>query len=585
MLKQLSMSNPSIQYQLSFIEPQAHYVEVQLQLKGFEQEFLDLKMPVWTPGSYLIREFSKNLEQFGAVDLNGNSLKIEKIKKNCWRVYSNSQDLTVSYRLYGFEKSVRTNFIDESHAFISPAGTFLYLDDFMDHPIEVEVNLNPSWTKISTGLPLIDQVNNRYVASNFDILYDSPFEIGNQDTWTFEAAGILHEFAMVGTANYDKQRLSQDISKIVEEETKIWGTNPNDYYLFITHNYQSAHGGLEHLNSTVLQASRSAYQSNQGYQSFLSLVAHEYFHLWHVKRLRPKNLGPFNYEEENYTSLLWIFEGFTAYYDNLITRRCGFRTEQEYLNELVVEFNLVLNRAGRKVQSVGLSSFDAWIKQYRPDENSPNTSISYYNKGAMLACMIDLHIITQSAGKHRLDDVMKAAYEQFYLVENRGVEEHEFLALAEQVTQVSLQAIFDAVYRTEELDYNTYFNQVGYQFIDQNKKNPSVSLGIKVSHQDTKTIIKNIDRDSAAWHAGLNVDDEIIAVNNNRLDNQGREMDQVLAYGKIGDVLNILVARDGLIKEIPVTLQASDKVSYLIERLESATEEQRRLGDIWLSLK
>ena len=578
------MSKSRILYQLSFIEPHAHYVEVNLQLQGFEEEIIDLKMPVWTPGSYLIREFSKNLEQFEAVDQDGLPLRIEKSKKNGWRVYSNKREVSISYRLYGFEKSVRTNFIDESHAFISPAGTFLYLDDYLDHAIEVQITLPAIWTKISSGLSLLNRADNSYLATNFDILFDSPIEIGNQDTWTFEAAGIRHEFAMVGSANYDKQRLTDDITKIVEEETKIWGSNPNDYYLFITHNYQSAHGGLEHLNSTVLQASRSGYQSNQGYQSFLSLVAHEYFHLWHVKRLRPKNLGPFNYEAENYTALLWIFEGFTAYYDNLITRRCGFRNEQEYLNELVVEFNLVLNRAGRKVQSVGLSSFDAWIKQYRPDENSPNSSISYYNKGAMLACMIDLHIIAQSAGKHRLDDVMKAAYEQFYLIENRGIEEQEFLALAEQVTQVSLQPIFNAAYETEELDYNSYFNRVGYQFIDQNQANQTASLGIKVSHQDAKTIIKNIDRNSSAWTAGLNVDDEIIAVNNNRLDNQGREMDQALAYGQVGDVLQILIARDGLIKEIPVTLMASDKVSYLINRLESATEEQRRLGNIWLSI-
>jgi predicted metalloprotease with PDZ domain len=578
------MSNSSIHFHLSFIEPQAHYVEVSMVIQGFDQDFLDLKMPVWTPGSYLIREFSKNLEQVQAKDEHGNDLEIQKINKNTWRVNSKGQETKINYRVYSFEKSVRTNFVDDQHAFISPAGTFFYIDGYLDHASTVQVSLPSFWSKISTGLDLIEGKVNLFFAENFDILYDTPLEIGNQDTWTFNAAGIPHEFAMVGTANYDKDRLSADIKKNVEVETEIWGSNPNEKYVFITHNYLSSHGGLEHLNSTVLAASRSAYQSNIGYNNFLSLVAHEYFHLWNVKRLRPANLGPFNYEEENYTSLLWIFEGFTAYYDNIITRRCGFRNEQEYLNELVSEFNLVLNRAGRNVQSVGLSSFDTWIKQYRPDENSANVSISYYNKGAMLATMMDIIIIAKTNGTKRLDNVLRAAYNKYYLIENRGITEKEFQDLAEEVSGISLKEIFDAVYVTEDLDYNAYFNLVGYQFIDINRETETPSLGIKVSHHDGRTVIKNVDRNSAAWVDGLNVDDEIIAVNGNRLDPQGRELDQAIATSSLGDPLNILVARDGLMREITVHLKASDKVSYVIERNPESTDQQRRLGDIWLSL-
>ncbi|MGX1752816.1 M61 family metallopeptidase [Sphingobacterium sp. NPDC055346] len=578
------MSKSSIQFQLSFIEPQAHYVEVRMILEGFDQDYLDLKMPVWTPGSYLIREFAKNVEQMKMEDTNGNLLEFDKINKNTWRVHSKGSQVKVSYRVYSFERSVRTNFVDDQHAFISPAGTFLFVDGYLDHASTVQVDLPSFWKKISTGLELVEGKLNLFFAENFDILFDSPLEIGNQDSWTFNAAGIPHEFAMVGTANYDKDRLSEDITKIVEVETAIWGSNPNDRYVFITHNYQSSHGGLEHLNSTVLAASRSAYSNNITYNNFLSLVAHEYFHLWNVKRLRPANLGPFNYDEENYTPLLWIFEGFTAYYDNLITRRCGFRNEQEYLNELVSEFNLVLNRPGHKVQSVGLSSFDTWIKQYRPDENSSNVSISYYNKGAMLATMIDISIIAKTNGSKRLDNVLKAAYEKYYLIENRGISEKEFQDLAEEVSGISLKEIFDAVYTTEEIDYNAYFNAIGYQFIDINKENQTPSIGIKVSHQDGRTIIKNVDRNSAAWLDGLNVDDEIVAVNGNRLDPMGRELDQAVINSKIGDPLQILVARDGLMREIMIQLKASEKVSYVIERKEDSTEEQRRLGNIWLSL-
>ena len=578
------MNTSSIHFQLSFIEPQAHYVEVSMFIEGFSQPYIDLKMPVWTPGSYLIREFSKNVEQVTALSKDGEKLLVSKISKNTWRVYTNGHDFACSYRVYSFERSVRTNFVDDSHAFISPAGTFLYMDGQLSHSSTVQVILPPQWSYVSTGLEQTEVGELVYYAEDFDILYDSPLEIGNQDIWHFQAAGIPHEFAMVGQGNYNKEQLTVDIQKIVAEETRIWGSNPNDRYVFITHNYQSAHGGLEHLNSTVLAASRNAYITNIGYNNFLSLVAHEYFHLWNVKRLRPKNLGPFDYEQENYTPLLWIFEGFTAYYDNLITRRCGFRNEVEYLNELVSEFNLVLNRPGHLLQSVGLSSFDTWIKQYRPDENSPNVSISYYNKGAMLACMIDISIIVGTNGEKCLDDVMRAAYEKFYLIENRGIEEKEFQNLAEEVSGVSLGEIFKAVYEISEIDYNAYFNKVGYQFIDQNKLNQTSSLGIKVSHADGRTTIKGVDRNSSAWEYGLNVDDEIIAVNGNRLDQQGRELDQAMTYSQVGDEVVILVARDGLMLEISVKLKASEKVSYYIERNPEASEEERRLGDIWLSL-
>lgn len=578
------MIDSKIHFQLSFTEPQAHYVDVNLMISGFAGQSIDLKMPVWTPGSYLIREFSRNVEQVIAKNKEDQEIDIFKINKNTWRLENVQDEIIISYRVYSFEKSVRTNFIDHTHAFISSANTFFYLDGYLNHPVTVEVNIPKIWSKISTGLNKRSEDDSIFYAENFDILYDSPLEIGNQDTWIFQAAGIPHEFAMVGQAQYDKDKLSADITKIIEVETALWGSNPNDRYVFITHNHQSSHGGLEHLNSTVLASSRMAYSTSLGYLNYLSLVAHEYFHLWNVKRLRPANLGPFNYNEENYTSLLWIFEGFTAYYDNLIIRRCGFRNETEYLNELVSEFNIVLNRPGHQIQSVGLSSFDTWIKQYRPDENSPNVSISYYNKGAMLATMIDIWIIAQTGGAKRLDDVMRAAYNQFYLIEDKGITELEFQRLAEEVTGVDLQIIFDAVYTTEELDYNTYFNLVGYQFTDLNKDSKTASLGLKVSHVDGRTIIKYIDRNSAAWSDGLNVDDEIVAVNGNRLDSQGRELEIAIQISNPGDHFNILVARDGLMQNIEVQLKASEKVTYCIERNPLSTDSQRKLGNIWLSL-
>lgn len=577
------MQETSISYHISFVEPQAHYAEIAVHIKGFSGEYIDLKMPVWTPGSYLIREYSRHVEGFHVVSNSNQLIPHRKTAKNTWRIDHHGQDSTVHYRLYGFETSVRTNFIDDAHAFLSSAATFMYIDDYLHHPVTVHIDLPDYWSHISTGLAKTSEPN-VFFADNFDILFDSPIEIGNQDVWTFEAAGVPHEFAMVGGGTYDKDKLSEDITKIIEEETKLWGSNPNDRYVFITHNYQNAAGGLEHLNSTVLAASRNSYNKPTSYRNFLGLVAHEYFHLWNVKRLRPKPLGPFDYEAENYTSMLWIMEGFTSYYDNLILRRCDFCDEQDYLQMLVQDFNTVYNRPGYAIQSAGLASFDAWIKHYRPDENSPNSSISYYNKGAMLSVAMDIKIIADSKGQKRLDDVLRAAYATFYLNEDRGFEEDEFKELAEEITGVDLTEIFEAVYKMEELDYNNYFNRVGYELVDLHAENKTLSLGIRTAYQEGRLFIKGVDRDSSAWNAGLNVNDEIIGLNNLRIDTAGQGLDEIIQSTYYGQQIDVMISRDGIIRSIPTMVGYNTKKAFVIRQKESAVAEERGLGRVWLSI-
>ncbi|MFZ4102336.1 MAG: peptidase M61, partial [Sphingobacterium thalpophilum] len=267
-----------INFEVSFTEPQAHYAEVQMNISGVRASFIDLKMPVWTPGSYLIREFSKNVEGFKAFDSNGKEIPFEKINKNTWRINSaNSDKIKVNYRVYSFEISVRTSFVDESHAFLSPAGIFMYPDGQLNASLEIKINPYKTWSKISTGLELVASKPNTFFAPDFDILFDSPFEVGNQDIFEFVAEGVKHEVAMYGGGNYDKEILKRDISKIVTEQTKTFGINPNKRFVFIVHNFNSGGGGLEHLNSTVLGASRNSYNSEAGLLRFLGLVSHEYF--------------------------------------------------------------------------------------------------------------------------------------------------------------------------------------------------------------------------------------------------------------------------------------------------------------------
>jgi predicted metalloprotease with PDZ domain len=406
--------------------------------------------------------------------------------------------------------------------------------------------------------------------------------VGNQDVFEFEASGVRHEVAMFGGGNYDKTRLKKDMAAVIEQGTAIFGENPNKKYVFIVHNFNSGGGGLEHLNSTVLGASRNGYANPRTYKGFLGLVAHEYFHLWNVKRLRPVALGPFNYDEENYTTNLWIAEGFTAYYDNNLVRRAGFYTPEQYLELVANEFTSVQNQPGSRVQSASEASFDAWIKQYRPNENSRNTSISYYSKGAVIATIMNLQILHATNGAKSLDDVMKGMYDQYYKKAGRGYTDEEFKAMVEKVAGQSFDQFYaDYVYGTSEVDYSLYLGYAGLQVLDENKGKELPYLGIAASSREGKLMITSVARGSGAWTGGLNVNDELLAVNGERI--QG-DIDRITASRKVGDKLMFTVVRDGLVKEIPVTLSRNTSAKYRIVPMESATPAQLTVRNKWLRL-
>lgn len=579
-----------IEFEVSFTEPQAHYMEVKMQVSGISKPYVDIKMPVWTPGSYLVREFSKGVEGLSATAA-GKALKTEKITKNTWRIYSSKADFSVSYRVYAFEISVRTPFVDASHAFISPAAVFMYVDGMINHPVTVRVDPYKTWSKISTGMEAVSGRANTFYAADFDILFDSPIEIGNQDIFDFNVAGTKYEVAMYGGGNYNKERLKVDIAKIIAQQTAIFNDNPNKRYVFIVHNYNTGGGGIEHLNSTVLGASRFSYGTETGYLGFLRLVAHEHFHLWNVKRLRPIALGPFDYENENYTTNLWIAEGFTSYYDKLTVYRAGFNTPERYLDAVLGDMGTLDNQPGNKVQPVSESSFDAWIKYYRPNENSKNTTISYYTKGSLIAMMLDLEIINATKGQKSLDDVMRAMYDEYYKKQKRGYTDAEFKATIEKIAGKSVDNIYtDYVNGTKTIDYNTYFGYAGLSLINDNAGTNDPYLGLATDAKSGKVVVSNVSRGSAAYVDGINFNDEIIAVDGVRItayesDNQrASEFDRALVGKKVGDKLAFLVARDGLVQTITVTLKANPNVKYRMIADTRATADQLAVRKKWLSL-
>jgi predicted metalloprotease with PDZ domain len=573
-------SQVKINFEVSFKEPQAHYAEIEMSLSGLGKEFVDLKMPVWAPGSYLVREFARNVERFSAT-AGGKALKFEKVRKNTWRIHgAKGSNIKINYKVYGNEVSVRTPFIDATHAFLSSTAIFMYPDGMLDKPSTIKIIPFKGWSKVSTGLEPVSGQEFTYTSPNFDILFDSPLEVGNQEVFDFMASGVKHEVAMYGGGSYDVSRLKVDMAKVIEQETAIYGENPNKHYTFIVHNFSQGGGGLEHLNSTVLGAAHNQYASPEGYLGFLQLVAHEYHHLWNVKRLRPVALGPFDYDNENYTTNLWIAEGFTAYYENKFILRAGFTTADKFASDLAVAVAQVENTPGTRIQSAAEASYDAWIKYYRPNENSSNTSVSYYNKGEVIGLMMDLEIANATKGTKSLDDVMKAMYYQCKSLK-RGYTDAEFKSKVELISGISFSDFWAKyVNGTVPADYEKYFGYAGITVKNDNEGKLIPYLGA-ASRNMGRVMVTAVSRNSAAWIGGLNVNDEVISVDGTPAEAPIEAM-SAISSKKPGDVVKVNIVRDGAPMELNLTLKANPNLKLITTLAEQATASQLLVRKKWM---
>jgi predicted metalloprotease with PDZ domain len=570
-----------ISYTLKMPRPQNHYFQVEMQVEQVKQKTATVKLPVWAPGSYLVREFSRHLNQVKAYSLQGAVLPITKKTKNAWEIDLKGQTaFVVKYEVYAFELSVRTSFLDETHGFVSGPSMFMYLDGHKETGGELLVQPHSSFKRISTGLTQksdVKQGNNQtFTFDNYDQLVDCPIEIGNQYEFDFEAAGVKHTVAMYGEGNFDPERLKEDMAKIVEEETKVVGVNPNKRYVFIVHNVVGGDGGLEHCNSSVLSVDRWTYDGSN-YINFLNLVAHEYFHLWNVKRIRPIELGPFNYDQEVYTNYLWVMEGFTSYYDELILRRCGFYSQEEMAKKIQIAVNYVESSVGARVQPVAHASFDAWIKAYRPNENSSNTTMTYYSRGLIIASVLDAMIIKQSNGKECLDHFMKDLYETYYVGKNRGFTDAEFKAcLTKHVGQDMNEFFLKYIDGTEVIPYSMYFLPLGVEVNDVGGVKPV--FGANVAEEGGKVIIKSIRANSSAEDAGLSVNDEVIACMNYRVDKS--MLDALMNGAAVGDEFELTISRDKLMRKVIVKITGQKRSTFIFTNRH--TDESLPLYTYWL---
>lgn len=567
-------NTPDIAYTVSMSRPSTHLLEVEMRLKWQQMPSpLRLKMPVWTPGSYLIREYARHVQNFGVTDSAGKPLRWEKINKNTWQIETGgSRELVASYKVYANELTVRTNELNSEHAFWNNAALLMFPDGRLSAPSTVSVKPFGNW-KVATGLPKVSGRANTFRAENYDVLYDSPFEVSDFKEITFRVRGVPHRFVVTGEGNYDLQRVAEDTAKIAEEATKIFGELPVENYLFILN--LRGRGGLEHLNSTALQWNRFNFKPRANYLGFLALVAHEYFHLWNVKRIRPDALGPFDYENENYTKLLWVAEGITAYYEAVLLRRAGLITADEFLSGKAAMIRSLQTRPGRFETSLEEASLDAWIKYYRQDENAINNQVSYYDKGEIVAMMLDIEIRSRSGGRRSLDDVMRYLYTDF-AKKNRNFTPDDFQKTAERAAGGSLAEFFSKYVRGEsEIDYNAIVNGVGLRLKASEPNKGAPYIGADLAEDAGRLTVKAVPADSPAYQQGLNVNDQIVAIDGYRAGTSF--LQTYLNEKEPGDRVRLTIFRFDKLQEIDFTLGDNTRAEYEFEAIAEPTAIQRRL--------
>ncbi len=584
---QTARFHPPVRYTVRFPEPRTHYLSVEARLPVDGQSEVEIFLPVWTPGSYLVREFARNIEPISVSGPDGKPLPFAKSRKNRWLVRTGGAvEILFTYRVYCREMSVRTNWVEDSFALINGAPTFVTLARCLTWPHELILELPPHWKTTMTGLPEIGP--HHYLAEDYDTLVDSPVLCGNPTVHKFEVDGIPHFLANEGEHGvWDGPRSAADAEKLVRRHREMWGALPYRKYVFLNL-LSEASGGLEHRNSVCLMTSRWATSARKGYLRWLDLVSHEFFHVWNVKRLRPVELGPFDYETENYTRSLWVAEGITDYYGPLTVRRAGLSSTDEYFGSLSDTIHSLQSTPGRLVQSAEQSSWDAWIKLYRPDENSANSTISYYTKGAVVGWLLDARIRQathgHATGAKSLDDLMTLGFDRFS--GERGFTTEQFKALAAEVAGVPLDDFFrHTVESTEELDYTEALDWFGLRFKEPEAPKTGGVMGgaigcaTRVDHG--RLVVTRVPRGTPAWESGLSVDDEIIAIDDFRV--RPDQISQRLESYRPGDKISILLARRDVLMRMDLIL-GTEPARWQLEIRPDATDAQKQNLASWLGL-
>lgn len=604
-----SLAQQTLKYSVSFEERSSHRIGVTMTIPAPTGDSFELMMATWTPGSYLIREYSRHIDEVKPAPGSDPAVRVSKVSKNRWKVQClPGKDVTLHYEVYCREMSVRSNWVDSDMAVLCGAAFVLTLPVTDPNAAKIEhqiqLQLPQEWSRAVTSLSLIDGQPNTYRAASFDELADSPFICGNPVLQDFDAGGAAHVLASLGDASlWDTAKAAADVQKIALQQQAFWGTVPYRKYSFLNVIAESS-GGLEHDNSTLVMTSRWSFRDKEKYEDWLSLISHEFFHTWNVRRLRPVNLTPYNYEQENYTRSLWIAEGLTSYYEDLMLIRAGLIDESAYLKRLSKQIEKLQTTPGRLVQSLAESSFDSWIKFYRPDENSSNTRVSYYVKGAVVGFLLDAKIRELTNNQKSLDDVMRMMYQRHS--GPTGFTDQQFNAIVNEVAGSDLNGWLNQhIEVAGELEYSAALNWFGLQFpsdgADAKKpanaaaspaeaqpkkedgKTKPVWTGLQTSEASGAIIVTGVVADSPAQKSGLNVEDEIVGFDQYRA-NPKSWRDQLNQIG-VGQTVKLLISRRGELRTLELQLETDPSARWTLKPIDKPTDEQTARRKAWFGHK
>lgn len=586
-----------------------HVFKVTLQVDQPDPLGQQFKLPAWIPGSYMVREFARHIVQIKASS-NGKKVALTKLDKHGWRAAPMSGPLSLEYEVYAWDLSVRSAHLDQTHGFFNGTSVFLRVlgQELARHVVDIQKPSDPVCEKwrVATTLPLHKAKLygfGTYVAQNYDELIDHPVEMGTFAKVGFSVNGVPHDFILTGVVpNVDLERIANDLEKICAYQSALFEPKtrraPVDRYLFMTMAVGDGYGGLEHRASTALLCSRSELPvkgsgaASEAYITFLGLCSHEYFHTWNVKRIKPDAFADYDLQQENYTSLLWFFEGVTSYYDDLVLLKSGLISEPTYFNLVSKALNGVLRGSGRNRQSLAESSFDAWSKYYRQDENSPNAIVSYYTKGSLLAMTLDLTIRRASAGKKSLDDLMRLLWQKFgrdfYELakdgRQQGVTESQLQELIEQLSGIKMKTFFDQYVRgTKELPLAELLPEFGVQLADLRKSNQP-SLGVKLKGENNDCKLMQVYSGSAAHQAGLSAGDVLVAIEGLRVTGADAQTNvgKLLASYRVGDQIVVHAFRRDELMSFNVRLQSDDTPMWAFELIKENKGAKKSRRPTWM---
>jgi len=567
-------------FTVSMPRPASHYVHVEGTYEGFAGPAVELKMPAWSPGYYVLLDYAKNVGFFSARDASGRALAWEKSAKNAWRVKTGGATaFTVAYDVFAAGGSIAESALDERQAFFSPTGLFLHPAGRIATPVTLTVDPPKEWARISTGLDPVEGRPRTFRAPDFDVLYDSPLLVGNQEVLSFEVNGIPHTFEGRDLGTLDRVRFTADLKAMVKAAIDLIGDIPYERYVFIS--IGPGGGGLEHLNSQLITFDAAKMADPVEYRRTLRFIAHEYFHHFNVKRIRPIALGPFDYDRENLTRMLWFSEGATVYYEDLLLVRNGFTPREEYLERLSQGLSAYESSPGRRFQSPAESSFDSWFGYFDRNEHLRNTTVSPYDSGLVLALLLDFRIRHETGNRKSLDDVMRMLYRTYAREKRRGFTDEEFRRVCEDVAGVPLAEIFDRyVATTDEIDYARYLAYGGLE-VEVETAPGGGDLGADLEERSGKVVVARVGIGSCASLAGLSAHDEILAVDAARGD--VAKLRELLSGRRPGETVKLLVSRHGKVRELSATLGPRIGKSFRLRRLPGPTPLQSAIYESWLT--